>query len=148
MKEESATGHRAKSDRASRARPERRGRVSVLLVAASILGLTAGGVAWLTGSAGGASLAWALTTAVGILPLLASIVAGLRRRELGVDVIALLAMAGALLLQEYLAGAVIALMLTSGRALETHASGRPSRARRHSSVWPTATRWGSCRSPC
>jgi len=127
MKEESATGHRAKSDRASRARPERRGRVSVLLVAASILGLTAGGVAWLTGSAGGASLAWALTTAVGILPLLASIVAGLRRRELGVDVIALLAMAGALLLQEYLAGAVIALMLTSGRALETHASGRASR---------------------
>src|SRR6266704_2741462 len=39
MKEESATGHRAKSDRASRARPERRGRVSVLLVAASILRL-------------------------------------------------------------------------------------------------------------
>jgi cation transport ATPase len=42
-------------------------------------------------------------------------------------VIALLAMAGAVLLGEYLAGAVIALMLASGRALEAHAAGRAGR---------------------
>jgi heavy metal translocating P-type ATPase len=97
------------------------------LLAVSILGLTAGGVAWLVGSADGAALAWALTTAAGIVPLLASVVGGLRRRELGVDVIALLAMAGALLLEEYLAGAVIALMLASGRTLEAHAASRATR---------------------
>ncbi|MDE2052586.1 MAG: heavy metal translocating P-type ATPase, partial [Gammaproteobacteria bacterium] len=43
------------------------------------------------------------------------------------DVIALLAMAGALLLGEYLAGAVIAVMLTGGSALEQYAIGRARR---------------------
>jgi cation transport ATPase len=113
--------------RAAGARPERRGRASELLLAASVLGLAVGGTLHLTGLPDGASLAWALTTVVGIVPLLGSVVAGLRRRELGVDLIALLAMAGAVLLDEYLAGAVIALMLASGRTLEARASGRASR---------------------
>ena len=43
------------------------------------------------------------------------------------DVIALLAMAGALALDEVLAGAVIAVMLASGRLLETYAGGRARR---------------------
>jgi heavy metal translocating P-type ATPase len=46
---------------------------------------------------------------------------------LGVDVIALLAMAGALALHEYLAGAVIALMLSGGRSLEDYAQARAKR---------------------
>src|SRR6266700_4430027 len=105
----------------------RRGLASELLLAASVVGLAAGGLLRLAGLPDGASLAWALTTVVGIVPLLGSVIAGLRRRELGVDLIALLAMAGAVLLDEYLAGAVIALMLASGRALEAHASGKASR---------------------
>jgi heavy metal translocating P-type ATPase len=113
--------------RARRTRPEHRGRASELLLAASALGLAVGGTLRLAGLPEGASLAWALTTVVGIVPLLGSVVAGLRRRELGVDLIALLAMAGAVLLEEYLAGAVIALMLASGRTLEARASGKASR---------------------
>jgi heavy metal translocating P-type ATPase len=104
-----------------------RSRASELLLAASALGLAVGGALRLAGLPDGASLAWALTTVVGIVPLLWSVVAGLRRRELGVDLIALLAMAGAVLLDEYLAGAVIALMLASGRALEARASGKATR---------------------
>jgi heavy metal translocating P-type ATPase len=96
-------------------------------LAASVLGLATGGALRLAGLPDGASLAWAVTTVVGIIPLLGSMVAGLRRRELGVDLIALLAMAGAVALGEYLAGSVIALMLASGRALEARASGRASR---------------------
>ncbi|HZD73377.1 MAG TPA: heavy metal translocating P-type ATPase [Actinomycetota bacterium] len=107
--------------------PARRGWASGLLLAASVLGLAVGGVLHLAGQPDAASLAWALTTAVGIVPLLASVVAGFRRREPGVDLIALLAMVGAVLLEEFLAGAVIALMLASGRALEARASGRASR---------------------
>src|SRR5215217_3603509 len=42
--------------------------------------------------------------------------------RLGVDMIALVAMAGALALGEYLAGAVIALMFAGGQALETAAA--------------------------
>jgi heavy metal translocating P-type ATPase len=107
--------------------PRRRGQASELLLAASVLGLATGGMLRLFGLPDAASLAWALTTVVGIVPLLGSVAAGLRRRELGVDLIALLAMAGAVLLDEYLAGAVIALMLATGRALEAHASGKAGR---------------------
>jgi hypothetical protein len=43
---------------------------------------------------------------------------------MGVDVIALLAVCGALAVGEYLAAAVISVMLASGRALEGWAAGR------------------------
>ncbi|MDI1449035.1 heavy metal translocating P-type ATPase [Polyangium sp. 6x1] len=49
------------------------------------------------------------------------------RRETGVDLIAVLAMAGALVLGEYLAGAIIAVMLTGGAALERFAVARARR---------------------
>ncbi len=50
-----------------------------------------------------------------------------RERRLGVDVIALIAMAGALAVGEYFAGAVIALMFSGGRSLEAAASRRARR---------------------
>ena len=49
------------------------------------------------------------------------------RRRLGVDVLALLALVGTLVVGEYLAGAVITVMLASGRTLEA-LGGRPGRA--------------------
>jgi heavy metal translocating P-type ATPase len=45
----------------------------------------------------------------------------------GVDAIALIAIGGALLLGEYLAGAIVALMLSGGNALEDYAQGRAGR---------------------
>jgi heavy metal translocating P-type ATPase len=71
--------------------------------------------------------AWAIATAVVLVPTVVSAVAGLLRRETGVDVIAVLAMLGALLLGEYLAGAIIAVMLTGGAALERFAVARARR---------------------
>jgi heavy metal translocating P-type ATPase len=59
--------------------------------------------------------------------LLREVVTGLLRRQPGVDVIAVLAMGGSLALGEYLAGAVIALMLASGDALESYADRRAHR---------------------
>ncbi len=61
------------------------------------------------------------------MSLLRDVVIGLLRRQPGVDVIALLAMGGSLALEEYLAGAVIALMLASGEALEAYADRRAHR---------------------
>jgi heavy metal translocating P-type ATPase len=49
------------------------------------------------------------------------------QRRVGVDIIALIAMAGALAVGEYLAGAVIALMFSGGQALEAAASRRARR---------------------
>ena len=51
----------------------------------------------------------------------------LLKGEIGVDIIALLAMIGALLLGQYLAGAIIAVMLAGGMALEAYAITRARR---------------------
>ena len=94
-------------------------------------GLAGGLIAWLSGLHDTAALTWAATTAVALLPLTHAVIQSLFRGKAGVDVIALLAMAGALALHEYLAGAVIALMFSGGRALESFGE---SRARRELSA--------------
>ena len=70
---------------------------------------------------------WAATTAMLLVPLTWSVFRSLLRRDVGVDAIALVSMAGALALGEYLAGAVVALMLAGGNALEESANGRARR---------------------
>ncbi|HEY4563040.1 MAG TPA: HAD-IC family P-type ATPase, partial [Thermoanaerobaculia bacterium] len=92
--------------------------------ALTILGLASGGVAWLAGRHHLADHLWQGTIILVLLPLALDIAASLRRRELGVDAIALLAMAGALAFGEYLAGAVVALMLSGGEMLEIYAAAR------------------------
>jgi heavy metal translocating P-type ATPase len=101
--------------------------LTYLWLIASVVGIVAGGIVWLAGSHDAADAVWAVTTAVGLVPLAWTTVVGLIEREAGVDLIALLAMAGSLALGEYLAGAVIAVMLASGRALETYADRRAHR---------------------
>ena len=70
---------------------------------------------------------WAATTAMLLLPLTWSVLRSLVRRDVGVDAIALFSMAGAVALGEYLAGAVVALMLAGGNALEEAANRRARR---------------------
>jgi heavy metal translocating P-type ATPase len=105
----------------------RRRDASRAFLALAVVGLAVGGVLWAAGEHDAANVAWAATTVVGILPLAYSVAIDLLHRETGVDVIALLAMAGALALGEYLAGAVISLMLSSGRSLEAFADARAHR---------------------
>lgn len=57
----------------------------------------------------------------GGLPLLWETLQQFIRREFSVDVIAILAIVGSVLLKEYLAGALIVLMLSGGEALEAYA---------------------------
>jgi heavy metal translocating P-type ATPase len=97
------------------------------LLAAVSAGIAAGLAAWPMGARGVSDAAWAAATAAALIPLAVSVFRSVRRREFGVDVIALLAMAGALALHEYLAGAVIALMFSGGRALEDFAAARAKR---------------------
>jgi len=103
------------------------GAVDRLLLAASLSGLAAGAVAHLAGAAGAARAVWAATTAVGLVPSVVWVVAALRRRRAGVDLVAVLALAGTLAVGEYFAGAVIAVMLATGRVLEAAAAGRADR---------------------
>jgi cation transport ATPase len=97
------------------------------LLGLSVVGIVTGAGLALAGAHDAADLAWAIRTAIGIVPLAWSVVRDLVHRETGVDLIALLAMAFALAFGEYLAGAVIALMLSSGQALEAYADVRAHR---------------------
>src|SRR4029453_14359254 len=86
----------------------RRRDASRAFLALAVVGLAVGGVLWVAGEHDAAKMAWAATTIVGILPLAYSVAIDLLHRETGVDVIALLAMAGPLALGGYLAGGVMA----------------------------------------
>ena len=90
-------------------------------------GLAAGGGCRLLGSAGPANVLWAITGAAALLPATISMARDLLRRRAGVDIVAVLALLGSLVVGEYLAGAVIALMLATGRELEARASARARR---------------------
>ena len=100
--------------------------VSVAIPAA---GLTAGCVAWAFGHPTVAALLWAAATV--------PVVAGARsprsscrsaHGQVGLDIVALLSMAGALALEEPLAGVVVALMYAGGQFLEGYAvAPRPPR---------------------
>ena len=88
------------------------------------VGLAAGGLAWLAGAGGVADTCWLVSAAFGLGYALWSAAGAIRRGRLGVDVIALLALAGAVAVRELLAAAVISVMLASGRALEAWAAQR------------------------
>jgi heavy metal translocating P-type ATPase len=98
--------------------------LSTVWLALSVMGIAVGGVLWFAGLTDAANLAWAVTTVIGIVPMARDVVVRLIHRQAGVDVIALLAMGGSLALAQYLAGAVIALMVSSGDALESYADRR------------------------
>ncbi len=93
----------------------------------AIVGITIGGILWLAGAHDAANVAWAATTVVGAVPLVSELVRSVAQRQFGVDWIAILAIVGSLALEEYLAGAVIALMLSTGQALESYADRKAHR---------------------
>jgi heavy metal translocating P-type ATPase len=101
--------------------------LDLALAATILLALALGLFLWASGNEAAADAVWAVaTTAVGI-PLAIGVARSLLRGDVGVDLIALVSIVGALVLGEYLAGAIIALMLSGGNSLESYARGRASR---------------------
>ena len=98
--------------------------LSHLWLGAALVGILVGAGLYAADQPDAANIAWGITTAIGVIPMAKGVIGGLIRREPGVDLIALIAMVSALLLGEYFAGAVIALMLASGEALEAYADRR------------------------
>jgi heavy metal translocating P-type ATPase len=98
----------------------------VLFVSSTVL-LLVGGVAWLLAAETPASVVWIAGTLLGLVFSVSWTVAALRRRQPSVDVIAVLALAGALAVDEPFAGAMITVMLASGQLLEARAAARARR---------------------
>jgi len=106
-----------------------------LLFTASTVLLLAGGLAWLLSAQTPARVLWILGTVLGLGFSVVWTVDAIRRRQLSVDIIAVLALAGALAVNEPFAGAMITVMLASGQGLLGGLDGRrdpaPAAQRRH-----------------
>ncbi|MBI1416328.1 MAG: cadmium-translocating P-type ATPase [Limimaricola sp.] len=98
--------------------------VETTLLALSVAGLASGGAAALVGRPDLASLLWAAGTLPVIAGLAWEIIQGLRRGDVGLDIVAALSMTAALAFGETLAAAVVALMYTGGTFLEMFAEYR------------------------
>ncbi|MGV7032696.1 heavy metal translocating P-type ATPase [Methylobacterium symbioticum] len=105
-------------------RPRLRGWLAALPLA----GLCAGLSAQALGRADIAATAWTVATLAVLAVLATQVVTSLARGDIGLDLVALLSMGGALVLSQPLAGAVIALMYAGGQSLEAYAAGRAGRA--------------------
>ena len=99
----------------------------ILVFAVSTGLLLVGGVAWLIGAGSVASALWTVGALLGLVVSVATTTAAVRRRQPSVDVIAVLAIAGALAVDEAFAGAMITVMLASGQLLEARAAHRARR---------------------
>ncbi len=98
-----------------------------LLAIVALGAIVTGGVLWLLGEPGWADTAWGVGAAIVLIPLTITTARSLLQGDVGVDAIALVAIAGALILGEQLAGAIVALMMSGGAALEAWAAGRARR---------------------
>jgi heavy metal translocating P-type ATPase len=89
--------------------------------------LLAGGVAWLLSAQTPARVLWISGTLLGLVFSLLWTAGAIRRRQLSVDFIAVLALAGAIAVNEPFAGSMITVMLASGQLLEARAAARARR---------------------
>src|SRR5487761_2305529 len=115
------------SSNQTRAREATQHRVQLLLLIVSVIGLISGGGFRLTQHIRVATNLWTAVTVLGAAAALWWILRSAREHRPGGDLIALLALGGTLVVHEELAGAVIAVMLMSGRTLEAYAAGRAER---------------------
>jgi heavy metal translocating P-type ATPase len=98
---------------------------TILVVTVVCLGLAA--VFFFLDLDGWVDAALIAAAVVPLVPLVGEMVAKLRRRQPGVDVIALIAVTAGLALGEFLTAAIVGLMLATGQALEEYAAGRAQR---------------------
>ncbi|MBJ7338113.1 heavy metal translocating P-type ATPase [Mycolicibacterium sp.] len=97
------------------------------LLATTVVALLAGGAAWLWGDPQLADWLWGAATVVAVVPAVWWALAGLRHGHVGVDVIAVLSLLGALAVGEYLAGALVGVMLATGQTLDAAAERRATK---------------------
>ncbi len=100
---------------------------AILLAALTAFGMLAGGVLYLAGFIQAANWTWAGAGLINFAATTIDVLQAIRRREVGIDLIALLSVGGSLALGQYLTAAVIGLMLAGGRALESYAERRAQR---------------------
>lgn len=101
-----------------------------MLLAWALTGLGGGLALHFGGWPDRAGMVWLAGVAPVLATLIVEIVRSLARGEMGLDIVAALSMSAALVFDENLAAAVVALMYSGGTFLESHAEGRARREMR------------------
>jgi heavy metal translocating P-type ATPase len=99
-----------------------------ILPALPLAGLVAGLAAQALGRSDLSAWFWAVPTVAMVGVLSTEVARSLAEGDFGLDLVALLAMGGALALSQPIAGVVIALMYAGGQSLEAYVAGRAERA--------------------
>ncbi|MBC7551185.1 MAG: heavy metal translocating P-type ATPase [Cellulomonas sp.] len=99
----------------------------LLLFVTSTVLLLIGGAAWLLQADTLASALWIAGTVLGLVFSVWWTAAAIHRRQPSIDIIAVLALGGAIAVNEPFAGAMITVMLSSGQLLEARAAARARR---------------------
>jgi heavy metal translocating P-type ATPase len=102
-------------------------RVDTVILAVAVLGLLVGAAFAVIGAPGAADSVWTATSVLGLALSAWLVLDAGRHRRIGVDAIAVLALLGTIVVGEHLAGAVVTVMLATGRSLEAWAAGRAER---------------------
>lgn len=102
-------------------------RLPTALLVTTSSALLSGVISWRFGTTEMAERFWTAAILVSLIPALWWVLAALRERRLGTDLIAVLALVGTLAVGEQLAGALIAVMLATGRTLDSAAERRATR---------------------
>lgn len=101
---------------------------TILLLLLSVTSLLGGLVlSNVLGNESAANIIWSCGALSGLIPATKWLIDEIRDKQLGSDVLAILSILSALAIQEFLASAIIAFMLATGRALEGWAEGRAER---------------------
>ncbi len=101
--------------------------INQLLFVLSLLSLSAGFLVVFIGFTELQSIIWAAGGLVGLIPATKWIIDELKNKQMGSDILALLALLGTLLTNEMMAAAIISLILATGRVLESWAEGQAER---------------------
>lgn len=102
-------------------------RLDLLWLGVALAGLGGGLALWAGARPGEAALAWTLGVAPVLAVLGVRILRSLARGDMGLDIVAALSMTAALVFDQHLAAAVVAVMYAGGTVLESFAEGRARR---------------------
>ena len=104
-----------------------RANLDLFLFVLGLVLLAAGCIGWAIGNSTLENVPWITSTIIGIVVSTGWMVESFREGRFGVDIIAVLALVGALIVGEPFAGAMITVMLVTGRVLEARAQQRARR---------------------
>ena len=98
-----------------------------LLLLVSAFTLTIGAIFHFTHHIWAAGFIWAIGGVAGLIPALTWVIRSFIHRQMGSDILAVFSLVGTLLTNNMLASAIVSLMLSTGRVLESWAEGQAER---------------------